>query len=51
MLTTEATQKHIMEAAQAGVNGYVIKPFSAATLRERVDKVLRSLNSELAQTA
>ena len=51
MLTTEATQKHIMEAAQAGVNGYVIKPFSAATLMERVSKVLQSLNSAPAQTA
>ncbi|MGH6609848.1 MAG: response regulator, partial [Burkholderiaceae bacterium] len=25
---------------QAGVNGYVIKPFTAATLKEKIDKIL-----------
>ena len=28
------------EAAQAGVNGYVIKPFTAITLKEKIDKIL-----------
>lgn len=51
MLTTEATQQCIMEAAQAGVNGYVIKPFSAATLMERINKVLQKLSSAPAQPA
>ena len=32
----------IVEAAQAGVNGYVIKPFTAATLKEKIDKILAS---------
>ena len=51
MLTTEASQQHIMEAAQAGVNAYVIKPFSAAILTERIDKVLRTLKTAPAQPA
>src|SRR5690606_36625996 len=32
MVTAEAKREQIIEAAQAGVNGYVIKPFTAATL-------------------
>ncbi len=39
MLTAEATRAQIVAAAQAGVSGYVIKPFTAATLREKIDKI------------
>ncbi len=42
MLTAEAKREQIVEAAQAGVNGYVIKPFTAATLKEKIDKILSS---------
>jgi two-component system, chemotaxis family, chemotaxis protein CheY len=40
MLTAEAKREQIVEAAQAGVNGYVIKPFTAETLKEKLDKIL-----------
>ncbi|HEX7115025.1 MAG TPA: chemotaxis response regulator CheY [Steroidobacter sp.] len=40
MLTAEAKREQIIEAAQAGVNGYVIKPFTAVTLKEKIDKIL-----------
>ena len=40
MLTAEAHREQIVAAAQAGVNGYVIKPFTAAILKEKIDKVL-----------
>ncbi len=40
MLTAEAKRDQIIEAAQAGVNGYVIKPFTAETLKEKLDKIL-----------
>jgi len=43
MLTAEAKREQIIEAAQAGVNGYVIKPFTAATLKEKLDKIFASL--------
>jgi two-component system chemotaxis response regulator CheY len=40
MLTAEAKREQIVEAAQAGVDGYVIKPFTAVTLKEKIDKIL-----------
>lgn len=40
MLTAEAKREQIVEAAQAGVSGYVIKPFTAETLKEKIDKIL-----------
>lgn len=42
MLTAEAKREQIVEAAQAGVNGYVVKPFTAQTLKEKIDKILAS---------
>ena len=42
MLTAEAKREQIIEAAQAGVNGYVIKPFIAVTLKEKIDKILEA---------
>ena len=42
MLTAEAKREQIIEAAQAGVSGYVIKPFTAGTLKEKIDKILAS---------
>ncbi len=40
MLTAEAKREQIVEAAQAGVSGYVVKPFTAVTLKEKIDKIL-----------
>ena len=45
MVTAEAKREQIMEAAEAGVNGYVVKPFTADTLQEKVDKVFSRLES------
>jgi two-component system chemotaxis response regulator CheY len=39
MVTAEAKREQIVEAAQCGVNGYIIKPFTAGTLKEKLDKV------------
>ena len=39
MLTAESKREQIIEAAQAGVSGYVIKPFTAAILKEKIDKI------------
>ncbi|RLV61603.1 chemotaxis protein CheY [Parashewanella curva] len=43
MVTAEAKREQIIAAAQAGVNGYVVKPFTAATLKEKLDKVFERL--------
>ena len=40
LLTAEAKREQIIEAAQAGVNGYVIEPFTAQTLKDKLDKIL-----------
>ncbi|MBL4712136.1 MAG: chemotaxis response regulator CheY [Gammaproteobacteria bacterium] len=45
MVTAEAKREQIMQAAEAGVNGYVVKPFTADTLREKVDKVFARLEN------
>ncbi len=45
MVTAEAKREQIMLAAEAGVNGYVVKPFTADTLREKVDKVFARLEN------
>mgnify|MGYP003673715984 FL=1 len=43
MVTAEAKKEQIVAAAQAGVNGYVIKPFTAATLKEKLTKIFERL--------
>lgn len=45
MVTAEAKREQIIEAAQAGVNGYIIKPFTAATLQEKLNKIFERLGS------
>ncbi len=39
MVTAEAKKENIIEAAQAGASGYVVKPFTAATLDEKLKKI------------
>jgi two-component system chemotaxis response regulator CheY len=39
MVTAEAKRENIIEAAQAGASGYVVKPFTAATLDEKLKKI------------
>ena len=48
LLTAEAKREQIVEAAQAGVNGYVIKPFTAQTLKEKLDKILTARAAQAA---
>ncbi|ABE59369.1 MULTISPECIES: chemotaxis response regulator CheY [Chromohalobacter] len=43
MVTAEAKKENIIAAAQAGANGYVVKPFTAATLEEKLDKIFEKL--------
>jgi two-component system chemotaxis response regulator CheY len=43
MVTAEAKREQIIEAAQSGVNGYIIKPFTAVTLSEKLDKIFERL--------
>lgn len=45
MVTAEAKREQIVVAAQAGVNGYVVKPFTAVTLKEKIEKIFERLNA------
>lgn len=45
MVTAEAKREQIIEAAQSGVNGYVVKPFTAQTLKEKMEKVFERINA------
>jgi len=44
MITAEAKRENIVEAAMAGASGYIVKPFTAATLEEKMNKVFQTLN-------
>ncbi|MGB5672868.1 MAG: chemotaxis response regulator CheY [Sedimenticolaceae bacterium] len=39
MVTAESKRDQIVEAAQAGVNGYVVKPFTVRTLEEKINRI------------
>ena len=48
MITAEARKENIIEAAQAGANGYIVKPFTAATLSEKLAKIFKTLEQKAA---
>jgi len=43
MVTSEARRDQILAAADAGVNGYIVKPFTQETLRDHIDQVFERL--------
>jgi two-component system chemotaxis response regulator CheY len=43
LITAEAKKEQIVMAAQAGVNGYIVKPFTAATLKAKLNKIFERL--------
>ncbi len=46
MVTAEQKRDQIVEAAQAGVNGYIVKPFTAVTLKEKLDKIFERIEGK-----
>jgi two-component system chemotaxis response regulator CheY len=46
MVTAETKREQIIVAAQAGVNGYIVKPFTAATLKEKIDKIFERIDAQ-----
>lgn len=46
MVTAEAKKENIIAAAQAGANGYVVKPFTAVTLEEKITKIFEKIAKE-----
>ena len=47
MITAEAKKENIVEAAQAGASGYIVKPFTAATLDEKLKKIFNKMKTEI----
>ena len=45
MVTAEQKREQIVEAAEAGVNGYIVKPFTAQTLKEKIDKIFERIDA------
>lgn len=45
LVTAEAKKEQIVQAAQAGVNGYIVKPFNAITLKEKMDQIISKLQT------
>ena len=45
MVTAEAKREHIVEAAKAGVNGYVVKPFTTQILKKKIDMIFERLEA------
>jgi two-component system chemotaxis response regulator CheY len=41
MVTAESKKENIMEAVQAGVNNYIVKPFNSKTLEEKLNKIFK----------
>jgi len=46
MVTAEAKKENIIAAAQTGANGYVVKPFTAVTLEEKITKIFEKIERE-----
>ncbi len=45
MVTAEQKREQIITAAEAGVNGYIVKPFTAVTLKEKIDKIFARVDA------
>jgi two-component system chemotaxis response regulator CheY len=45
MVTAEAKREQIVEAVQAGVSGYVVKPFTAEVLKQKLEKILSTMGA------
>ncbi len=39
LVTAQAEQKHVLEAIRAGASNYIVKPFTADTLKTKIDKI------------
>jgi two-component system chemotaxis response regulator CheY len=50
MVTAEAKKENIIEAAQAGASGYIVKPFTAATLDEKLGKIFQAMQKAGAES-
>jgi len=43
MVTAEALKENVVEAVKSGVNNYIVKPFTAEVLEEKIKKIIESM--------
>ncbi|MEQ1720718.1 MAG: response regulator, partial [Nitrosomonas sp.] len=48
MVTAEAKKENIVAAAQAGASGYIVKPFTATVLEEKLNKIFQNMQAKIA---
>ena len=41
MVTAEAQKENVVEAVQAGVNNYIVKPFTADTMKDKIERIFK----------
>lgn len=51
MVTSEAMREQIIQAAEAGVSGYIVKPFAVGTLREKLEKIFAKAEKTAAEAS
>lgn len=49
MVTAEAKKENIIQAAQAGADGYIVKPFTKATLYEKLERIFSKKNLDISK--
>jgi two-component system chemotaxis response regulator CheY len=45
MVTAEAEKEKVITAIQAGVNNYIVKPFTGEVLKEKIDKIFEKITA------
>jgi two-component system chemotaxis response regulator CheY len=45
MVTAETEEDHVAEAIKAGINDYILKPFTAEVLLDKIDRIFQRLNN------
>jgi two-component system, chemotaxis family, chemotaxis protein CheY len=51
LITAEQKREQIIMAAEAGVNGYIVKPFPAGVLKEKIDRIFERIEKQAAAKA
>ncbi|MEW6602138.1 MAG: response regulator, partial [Nitrospirota bacterium] len=46
MVTAEAEKEKVITAIQAGVNNYIVKPFTGEVLKDKMDKIIEKLQAQ-----
>ncbi len=51
MVTTRGMRQDILDALKAGINSYVVKPFTSSTLKEKIEQIMSRVQSDVNETS